>query len=140
MSSNGNKSTDFHKYCDNIGPTLTLVKTSKNQIFGGFTSLNWKNEGDGIIDKSNETFIFSLNLMKKYDIIDQNKRAITCSKNYGPNFGARDFSLDQNMKRGATFANSSCNYLSNNNLELTGGKGETETFETEELEVYKVIY
>ena len=30
MSENGNKSEDFHKYCDNKGPTLTLIKTTKN--------------------------------------------------------------------------------------------------------------
>ena len=44
------------------------------------------------------------------------------------------------MKTGITFANSSCNFLRENNLELTGGKGDCEYFETEELEVYKVIY
>ena len=33
-----------------------------------------------------------------------------------------------------------CNFLSGGNLELTGGHGETEKFETAELEVFKVIY
>ena len=44
------------------------------------------------------------------------------------------------MKIGVSYANFRCNYLSNNNLELTGGKGSNEDFETEELEVYQVIY
>ena len=44
------------------------------------------------------------------------------------------------MKKGETYANSACNFLSNENLELTGGKGNNETFEVEEFEVYKVIY
>ena len=43
------------------------------------------------------------------------------------------------MKKGESYANSSCNFLSNNNLELTGGKGNYEIFGTEELEIYKVI-
>ena len=43
------------------------------------------------------------------------------------------------MKKGISYANKKCKFLSNNNLELTGGKGESESFETEELEVYKVI-
>ena len=34
MSENGTKSEHFHKYCDNKGPTLTIVKTTKNKIFG----------------------------------------------------------------------------------------------------------
>ena len=139
MSENGYRSEDFHKYCDNKGPTLTLVKTKKNHIFGGFTPLDWKNEGGEINDKSNQSFIFSLNLMKKYDMIKKGGKAIRCLKNEGPDFGDEDFSLMENMKKGRTFANSSCNYLSNYNLELTGSKGEYENFETEELEIYKVI-
>ena len=140
MSENGNKSDDFHKYCDNKGPTLTLVKTTKNKIFGGFTPLNWKNKGYGIKDSSNQTFIFSLNLNKKFNMINQKGDGIYCSSNYGPNFGNCDFDLKENMKNGETYANNYCNFLSNNNLELTGGKGDHENFDTEELEVYKVIY
>ena len=64
MSENGTKSEDFHKTCDNQGPTLTLVKTTKNKIFGGFTPLNWLSEGGGTNDPTNQTFIFSLNLKK----------------------------------------------------------------------------
>ena len=139
MSENGTKSEDFHKYCDNKGPTLTLVKTTKNKIFGGFTPLNWNNNGNQLYDKSNQTFIFSLNLMKIYNMISNEREAIYCD-NSGPNFGLSDFDLQENMKIGVTYANEDCNFLSNENLELTGGKGDHESFETEELEVYKVIY
>ena len=44
------------------------------------------------------------------------------------------------MKEGTCFANDKCNFLSNNNLELTGEKGDHISFQTEELEIYKVIY
>ena len=64
MSENGTNSEDFHKHCDNKGPTLTLVKTTNNKIFGGFTPLNWNIEGKEIKDLNNQTFIFSLNLKK----------------------------------------------------------------------------
>ena len=140
MSENGTKASDFHKYCDNKGPTLTLVKTTKNKLFGGFTPLNWNNQGGGIQDLSNKTFIFSLNLKKKYNMIKANGRGISCNSNNGPNFGDCDFRLKVNMKNGETYANSSCNFLRDNNLELTGGCGSYEDFEVEELEIYKVIY
>ena len=141
MSENGTKSEDFHKYCDDKGPTLILVKTTKNKIFGGFTPLDWKKNGDQLYDKSNQTFIFSLNLMKIYNMINNGGKAIYCSINlFGPNFGNCDFDLRENMKFGETYANECCNFLSNNNLELTGGNGDNEKFEAEELEVYKVIY
>ena len=140
MSEKGTKSFDFHKYCDNKGPTLTLVKTTKNKIFGGFTPLNWNKEGGGINDFSNKTFIFSLNLKKKFNMIKKNGLGIQCYSENGPTFGECDIQIGNNMKTGITFANSSCNFLRENNLELTGGKGDCEYFETEELEVYKVIY
>ena len=140
MSENGSKSEDFHKYCDDKGPTLIIIKTTKNKIFGGFTPLSWKDiKGNKKYDESDQTFIFSLNLMKKYDMIDKdNKKAIYCTKDYGPCFGDSDFSLEENMKNGKTYANNTCNFLSNNNLELTGGKGNSENFEVEEFEFYKV--
>ena len=61
MSLNGSSCNDFHKYCDNKGPTLTIIKTTNNKIFGGFTPLNWENSGNGEnkYDKSNQTFLFS---------------------------------------------------------------------------------
>ena len=140
MSENGSQSKEFHKYCDNKGPTLTLIKTNKNKIFGGFTTLDWKSEGGEILDESNSTFIFSLNLLKKYNIINLSKVAIDCGQKFGPIFGNWDIGFEQDMKNGESYANSVCNFLSNNNLELTGGKGEKDNFDTEELEIYKVIF
>ena len=121
MSENGTKSEDFHKYWDNKGPTLTLVKTTKNKVFGWLTPLNWVGGGNQLYDKSHQTFIFSLNLMKIYNMINNEGEAIYCD-NSGPNFGNFDFYLKANMKTGEAYANRNCNFLSNENLELTGGK------------------
>ena len=141
MSKNGSNSDDFHKYCDNKGPTLTLIKTKKNQIFGGFTPLNWnKGNGDEIEDPSNQTFIFSLDLSKKFDMINNKKYAIRNFSSHGPIFGNSDIDLEKNMKNGKCFANEYCNFLSDYNIELTGEKGESISFQTDELEIYKVIY
>ena len=140
MSENGTKANDFHKYCDNKGPTLTLVKTTENKIFGGFTPLNWKSEKKGFIDNDNFTFIFSLDLKKKFHLLDKEKVAIYCKEDNGPCFGDGDFCLYENMKNGVTFANNSCSFLHDNNLELVGEKGESVKFQTEELEIYKLIY
>ena len=138
MSKNGSNSNDFHRHCDNKGPTLVLVKTTKEKIFGGFTPLSWQIGKGYKYDESNQTFIFSLNLDKKFDMINKANKAIHTDN--GPWFGDCDFGLKDNMKKGETYANKTCNFLSNFNLELTGGKGESESFETEDFEVYKVIY
>lgn len=122
MSENGTKSEDFHNYCDDKGSTLILIKTNKNKIFGGFTPLNWKKKGKSII-----SFIFSLNLIKIYDMINKEGKTIYCNSfSLGPNFGNSDFCLTNYMKIGETFANKNCNFLPNNNLELTGEKTDYE--------------
>ena len=140
MNKNGSSSKDFHKYCDNNGPTLTLIKTINNKIFGGFTPLDWDISGVDKIDENNQTFIFSLNSMKKYDMINKDKSAICCNREYGPSFGASDFCILSNMKKGETYANEVTNFLSNNNLELTGGEGNNEYFDVDNFEVLKVLY
>ena len=141
MTENGTDGKSFHKFCDNKGPTLILIKTTKNKIFGGFTPLNWENDAKSKLDESNQTFIFSLNLNKKFDMINVKKKAIQGFQvDSGPNFGDYDLGLSNCLKEGRTFANSNCNYLSNNKLELTGGTGNDEYFQTEEVEVYQIIY
>ena len=139
MDENNYKSEEFHKACDNQGPTLILIKTKTQRTFGGFTPLNWDKTGGGIKDEQNQTFIFSLDSYKKFDILKIKEQAINNSSD-GPKFGDCDIKLESNMKNGVSFANNNCNFLSGKNLELTGGKGESEKFETLELEVFKVIY
>ena len=35
---------DFHRKCDDVGPTVTLVKCGRN-VFGGYTDQSWKCTG-----------------------------------------------------------------------------------------------
>ena len=39
----------FHKYCDDQGPTLVIIKSSDGWIFGGFTTQSWS--GNGILSQ-----------------------------------------------------------------------------------------
>ncbi len=45
---------DFHKYCDDQGPTLIVVKSSGGWIFGGYTTQSWS--GNGIYN--NDIFLY----------------------------------------------------------------------------------
>ena len=40
-STDGHTPDDFHRCCDNKGPTLVLIK-SREYIFGGYTSQSWE--------------------------------------------------------------------------------------------------
>ena len=42
----GFKSTDFHKKCDGIRNTLTVVKTMNGNIFGGHAEKPWHSKGE----------------------------------------------------------------------------------------------
>ena len=136
MSVNGNKLDNFYDYCDNISPTLILIK-SKDKLFGGFTPLKWVKEKGTIKDKSNQTFLFSLNLMKKYDMIKKEQYAINID-NFCICFGNGDLGFYEDLKRGRTYANSNCHFFSNNNLELIGEKGKNKEFAIDEFEVFHI--
>ena len=41
-SLHGWAASTFHSLCDNKEPTVTIVKDTKNNIFGGYTSKPWR--------------------------------------------------------------------------------------------------
>ena len=86
------------------------------------------------------TFIFSLNLNKKFDIINKENNAIKVDENNGPNFGNGDIIVYQDMKEGKTYANEKSTFLRDNNLALIEREGKQGTFNIDEIEVYKVIF
>ena len=90
-------------------------------------------------DKDNQTFIFSLNLMKKYDMINKENTAIRCVKTIGLILEEEIFLLKKIWKKGKTYVNLATNFLSNNDLELIGEKGNYKVFDIEDFEVFKII-
>lgn len=38
---------DFHNLCDDRGPTLTILKTKKGRVCGGYTKLAWASPQSG---------------------------------------------------------------------------------------------
>ena len=71
-SKNGDKVSDFHRYCDNIAPTLILGKTPKGYIFGGFTNVTWNYNNKLEYLSDSDAFVFSLNQKKKFHTKDKN--------------------------------------------------------------------
>ena len=58
-SVNGFKAEAFHKYVDNQGPTLSIIKSERQQIFGGYTDISWTSN-KGFKNGDGNSFIFSL--------------------------------------------------------------------------------
>lgn len=74
----------FHNKCDGLKPTVTLIQSQKNSVFGGFTHASW----DGSEFKEDpKAFLFSPH--KVFPIIE-GKIAISAFPNLLPTFGEDD--------------------------------------------------
>ena len=132
-SRDGSSCQTFHQYCDNKGPSLTLVETTKGYKFGGYNPFSFQSQIGYSPKNDNKTFIFSLNLMKKFFKKSEDS-LVYFDPNFGPCFGkgGTDFYLEKNLDEGCTISKS---FLTNS--ELTNG--ESGVFEVSELEIYQVI-
>ena len=132
----GDKAKTFHQRCDSAKSTVVLVKSDKDKRFGGFTNCSWESEGASIEKEDKDAFVFSLDKMKKYDVIPYEK-AIACYPNYGPIFlGCQLRIYDNAFEKGGSTYFKGANYYTEEDFELSGGE---KTFKVKEIEVYGVI-
>ena len=128
---------NFHVKCDNIGPNLSIIKTSKNLIFGVFTVNN--HSGKGVFKKDDLSFLFNF----------QNKKIYPIKKGDNTAYCSQDRFMDLNNGKGSygiiciggnlsgntapisdtSYQNFSINY------ELNNGE---QYFNVSEFEVYEV--
>ena len=83
---NGGDPSYFHKLCDNIPNTLTIIKSENNRRFGGFTTMAWESKSNSEYKKDRNAFIFSLDNKKIYPSKDIHHSTQNYKK-YGPCFG-----------------------------------------------------
>ncbi len=80
----------FHNKCNNKGPTISLIKSDKGYIFGGYASIDWQG-GNYTYRSAPESFIFTLT--NKYEIAptkfpnSDSKYSIEDHSSFGPVFG-----------------------------------------------------
>lgn len=119
-SRDGFHSYDFHSRCDGIKNTLTIIKSTKGQVFGGFTEKPWDSENGCLHD--DEVFIFSLINKDQIKYKDGcSVRTIICDRNLGPGFGFQELLIlpDSNKNSKSLFDN--CNesfYFQTNDIEV----------------------
>ena len=82
--------SNFHRLCDNKGPTLSIILTTKGNIFGGFTSVAWESVGGYVEDP--DAWIFTLkcstNVGPAKLLGNGDGDQIYDHASYGPTFGA----------------------------------------------------
>ena len=88
-SKDGFNAKDFHRFCDRKGPTLVIIKSEKDCIFGGYTSKAWKSKEKGEFQSDEKAFLFSLTKKTKHEINENyTDKAIYFANNRGPVFGS----------------------------------------------------
>ena len=132
----GDKAKTFHEKCDSIKGTLSLVKTTDNYKFGGYTEALWSGNGFKADEKA---FCFSLNLNKIYNVAVK-ENAIQPEERYGPRFASTLFGIEDNSFQKGGWCSYTCDTdygKIDKEREITGGKP---NFEVSEIEVFQIIF
>ena len=81
-------SQNFHSKCDGKGPTITLFRNDKGNIFGGYSPIKWNNSGG--YKNENRCFIFTLSNIYNIEPTKfpskNNGSELYFDPNYGPCF------------------------------------------------------
>ncbi len=146
-SRDGFSASSFHSKCDNKTGTLTIIKSTNGNIFGGFTTQNWFTNYPQFKSDSS-AYIFSLinlnNNPSKFKIKPNSaSNAIFVSPTIGPTFG---FGFDIFIATQSNKAKASWSVLgSTYQLPLNFPVGSVTTFlagtpyfQTSEVEVYLI--
>ena len=134
----------FHKYCDGVSPTVTIVMDTNGNKFGGYTTLTWNEPCTGeSYARDPDAFIF--NLTKKLKYLQPNKfgrNSIYRNKQYGPTFGGGNNGYNLYISDGCTGNNNSKSYVDQsyktNNWNLIDNSGSI-SFKVNQYEVYHVV-
>lgn len=88
-SFDGQTPADFHRCCDDRGPTIVVIRVGA-YIFGGFTSQSWESAFQLKAKQDSHSFLFTLvNPLgtKPMKIATKTNASIHCKSDLGPTFG-----------------------------------------------------
>lgn len=151
-SVDGETPADFHRCCDEKGPTLVVIKSGE-YICGGYSSKSWTSASPIKAIEDSESFLFTLANPSGSEPVKINPKAdahggIRCDSRKGPSFGTSQFyDLEVWRTFNATRPEESLSYFdlgygficpeSVDNIPYFTGK---KPFKIEELEVFKVKF
>jgi hypothetical protein len=152
-SRDGFRANDFHGRCDGHPNTLTLVKDTDGNIFGGFTPIAWESyvgpTPDRMMPKADpslRSFLFTLKNPhglppRKFPLDAAHKdRAIWCSSVWGPRFPF-GVSISDNCALGCTNIAriaDNCPYRNDTGIQGTTLLSGSPGFTVKEIEVFEV--
>ena len=142
-STDGFAASTFHTKCNGKGPTVTVILSNNDKIFGGYTSESWGFSPSGGTWKQDATaFIYSLTHKAKC-ATQKNSNSILDNSGAGPVFGhGNDICIYDNCN--ARTDNYCQSQSGNSTYALPSGADNTFlagslNFTVKEIEVYAVI-
>ncbi len=144
-SKDGFNASSFHSKCDYISNTVTIIKTTSNSVFGGFTSAQWTSKNEWQFDAN--AFIFSLRRTgspnKQRLNVTQPQWAINNEYSWGPVFGPDIMVSDNSNQNYNSYSDFGNHYQSPENISY--GSVEAQSYlagsfnwQTTEIEVYQL--
>lgn len=143
-SRDGFSSRMFHSKCDGFTTTLTLIQTTRNNIFGGFTTRDWAQKKE-IYKRDPNAFLFSLKNENEKPIrihCSEPNYAVCSKSEFGPIFGGGNdiCILNESNLHSKNFSRLGCSYK-HPLYEYESYEGHkflagTKYFQTKEIEVY----
>lgn len=134
---------DFHRCSDSQGPTITIIQSLDNYLFGGFTSISWNfHQGakSGVEDRT--AFLFTLTnphgiSSKKYPIKPSGEHAVIPNA-MAPTFGQYDICLYPNSNLNSqSYIHFPTNYQDTSAKGYLTFTGST-NFTTTDIEIYRL--
>jgi len=141
----GMTNTNFHNKCNNQGPTISLFKNDKGNIFGGYTSTDWTSYSN--YKSAPDSFIFTLTNIHgteptKFPNSNTNYSIYNDSNN-GPTFG-NGYDIytlySNNNSSGSGFPNGYQDILGKGKSIFTGDLNNNNgNINLKEIEVFKIF-
>jgi hypothetical protein len=145
-SCDGFRAYDFHFRCDNKPKTITIVKSTSGNIFGGYSSAQWNPTGSWEYDKS--AFIFSLLNKENRPLIFEHSSSgvysIGSFRIFGPIFGdgndifisdSSNTNMSSQSNLGATYTHPDYPFGCERTRKILAG---TRYFQVQEIEVLQL--
>jgi hypothetical protein len=141
----GFRSSDFHRKCDGHGNTLTVIVTTNNFIFGGFTPVPWDSSGTYKPDSAKKSFLFTLKNSRKIKErkfgMSTTANAIYCNGSYGPTFGDSHSMIvtDQCNANTSSYTNLTGVYINDTGITNTEVFTGQQYFQVKDIEIFAII-
>ena len=138
----------FHNKCDEKGPTITIIRSQHNHVFGGFTNQSWDSKSK--FKKDNKAWIYVLRakkeILSKYSFhlpltfdIKRERNAIYCHSDCGPCFGQDIIIFNNSNVNSNSYSWFPWNYYQiekRDKIDIITG---SHHFKTLEMEVFKLL-